>query len=31
MRLTRYAMESSELQHDYFEGWQGLKRYFQDP
>jgi homogentisate 1,2-dioxygenase len=28
MRLTRYAMESSELQHDYFEGWQGLKRHF---
>jgi hypothetical protein len=21
-------MESSELQHDYFEGWQGLKRHF---
>jgi homogentisate 1,2-dioxygenase len=29
MRLTRYAMDSSELQHDYFEGWQGLKRHFQ--
>jgi homogentisate 1,2-dioxygenase len=28
MRLTRYAMESSELQHDYFEGWQGLNRHF---
>ena len=28
MRLTRYAMESSELQHDYFEGWQGLERHF---
>ena len=28
MRLTRYAVESSELQHDYFEGWQGLKKYF---
>lgn len=28
MRLTRHAMESSELQHDYFEGWQGLKRHF---
>jgi homogentisate 1,2-dioxygenase len=28
MRLTRYAMESSDLQHDYFEGWQGLKRHF---
>jgi homogentisate 1,2-dioxygenase len=28
MRLTRYAMESSELQRDYFEGWQGLKRHF---
>jgi homogentisate 1,2-dioxygenase len=30
MRLTRHAMESSELQHDYFEGWQGLKRHFPD-
>src|SRR5437899_1218459 len=28
MRLTRYAMESAELQHDYFEGWQGLTRHF---
>jgi homogentisate 1,2-dioxygenase len=28
MRLTRYAIESAELQHDYFEGWQGLKRRF---
>jgi homogentisate 1,2-dioxygenase len=28
MRLTRYAMESSELQQDYFEGWQGLKNNF---
>jgi homogentisate 1,2-dioxygenase len=28
MRLTRYALESSELQHDYFEGWQGLKPHF---
>lgn len=28
MRLTRYALESAELQHDYFEGWQGLKRRF---
>jgi homogentisate 1,2-dioxygenase len=28
MRLSRYAMESAELQHDYFEGWQGLKRHF---
>jgi len=28
MRLTRYAMESSELQHDYFEGWQGLNKHF---
>jgi homogentisate 1,2-dioxygenase len=28
MRLTRYAIESSELQHDYFEGWQGLERHF---
>ena len=28
MRLTRYAVESSELQHDYFEGWQGLEPQF---
>jgi len=28
MRLTRHAIESAELQHDYFEGWQGLKRRF---
>jgi homogentisate 1,2-dioxygenase len=28
MRLTRYAAESAELQHDYFEGWQGLERHF---
>jgi len=28
MRLTRYAMESSALQHDYFEGWQGLEKHF---
>jgi homogentisate 1,2-dioxygenase len=28
MRLTRYAIESSELQHDYFAGWQGLERRF---
>jgi homogentisate 1,2-dioxygenase len=28
MRLTRYAAESSELQHDYFEGWQGLEQHF---
>ena len=28
MRLTRYAVESSELQRDYFEGWQGLEKHF---
>ena len=28
MRLTRYAVETSELQHDYFEGWQGLEKHF---
>jgi homogentisate 1,2-dioxygenase len=28
MRLTRYAIESSELQRDYFEGWQGLEPHF---
>jgi homogentisate 1,2-dioxygenase len=31
MRLTRYAIESSELQHDYFEGWQGLGKHFRKP
>ena len=25
-----YAIESSELQHDYFEGWQGLKKHFKN-
>jgi homogentisate 1,2-dioxygenase len=28
MRLTRQAVASAELQHDYFEGWQGLQRRF---
>jgi len=28
MRLTRYASESSELQQNYFEGWQGLTNKF---
>jgi homogentisate 1,2-dioxygenase len=31
MRLTRYASDSAELQHDYFEGWQGLARHFHKP
>jgi len=31
MRLTRYAVESSELQHDNFEGWLGLKKQFSAP
>jgi homogentisate 1,2-dioxygenase len=31
MRLTRYAIESSELQTDYFEGWQGLGKHFSVP
>ena len=31
IRLTRYALESSELQHDYFEGWQGLEKHFRKP
>jgi homogentisate 1,2-dioxygenase len=31
VRLTRYAVESSQLQHDYFEGWQGLKKQFSPP
>lgn len=30
MRLTRFALESAELQHDYFEGWQGLNKQFRD-
>jgi homogentisate 1,2-dioxygenase len=28
MRLSRFASETSELQEDYFEGWQGLQRRF---
>jgi homogentisate 1,2-dioxygenase len=28
MRLTRFALESVELQHDYFEGWQNLPKRF---
>jgi homogentisate 1,2-dioxygenase len=28
MRLTPFALESAQLQHDYFEGWQGLKKHF---
>jgi homogentisate 1,2-dioxygenase len=28
MRLSRFASESGQLQQDYFEGWQGLKRRF---
>jgi homogentisate 1,2-dioxygenase len=31
VRLTRYAIESSQLQHDYFEGWQGLTKHFRKP
>jgi homogentisate 1,2-dioxygenase len=31
MRLTRYASDAAELQHDYFEGWQGLARHFHKP
>jgi homogentisate 1,2-dioxygenase len=30
MRPTRFAMESGELQHDYYECWQGLTRRFSD-
>jgi homogentisate 1,2-dioxygenase len=29
-RPTKYAMDTAELQHEYFECWQGLKKYF-DP
>ncbi len=28
-RPTKYAMDTAELQHDYFECWQGLKKNFQ--
>ena len=28
MRPTRFALETRILQHEYFECWQGLKRYF---
>jgi homogentisate 1,2-dioxygenase len=31
VRLTRYASDSAELQHDYFEGWQGLAKHFHKP
>jgi homogentisate 1,2-dioxygenase len=27
-RPTKYAMDTAELQHDYFECWQGLKKNF---
>ena len=27
---TRYALETAQLQHDYFECWQGLRKHF-DP
>ena len=26
--LTRYAIQPSKLQHDYFDGWQGLEKHF---
>jgi homogentisate 1,2-dioxygenase len=28
IRPTRYAMETAELQHEYFEVWQGLPKNF---
>jgi hypothetical protein len=28
IRLMRYAAESQELQHDYFEGGRGLEKHF---
>jgi homogentisate 1,2-dioxygenase len=31
IRLTRFAADSAELQHDYFEGWQGLAKHFHKP
>jgi homogentisate 1,2-dioxygenase len=30
IRPTRFAMETKILQHEYYECWQGLKRYFHD-
>jgi len=27
-RPTKYAMDTAELQHEYFECWQGLKKHF---
>ena len=31
LRPTRWAMETRILQHEYFECWQGLKKYFKAP
>jgi homogentisate 1,2-dioxygenase len=28
IRPTKFAMETAELQHEYSEVWQGLKKYF---
>jgi homogentisate 1,2-dioxygenase len=28
VRLTRHVVEPSELQNDYFEGWQGPEKHF---
>ena len=28
LRATRFALESPQLQHQYFECWQGLKKHF---
>jgi len=30
IRPTKYAMETAELQHEYFEVWQGLKKNFKE-
>jgi homogentisate 1,2-dioxygenase len=27
-RPTKYALETADLQHDYYECWQGLKKHF---
>jgi homogentisate 1,2-dioxygenase len=30
-RPTKYAMETAQLQHEYFRCWQDLKKHFQPP
>jgi homogentisate 1,2-dioxygenase len=30
IRPTKFAMETAQLQHEYFEVWQGLKKHFRE-